>query len=234
MTKSLQIFLFLLILSIRADEVDEGLEDSKLKEQQDMPSEAIMSQWESYMKNFATSDMQTFIALRAGETVLEHITVRTEVRGAFFSKGGRAPVILTIIDPKGKIRYKRGPAAEGIFYFRAMNTGFYEFKFEIQSIFGFYLVTFCLHTGPSIWENYVNTKDLDPVQNKLAELGADLGGIMSEVKVANIRQDSYYKMTESNHSKMLYVAIFETLAIVATIGYQVYIIKQIFDHKRIL
>jgi emp24/gp25L/p24 family/GOLD len=236
MIKPFHITLILLVITVHADdnEVLDEVIDKSLKEQQDMTPEAIMAEWETNMKNFAPSDMMTFLALKAGETVFENIQVRTEVRGAFFTKGGRAPLILTITDPNGKIKYKRGPAAEGIFHFKAMATGIYEFKLEIQSIFGLYLVTFCLHTGPGVWETYVNTKDLDPMQNKFVELGGDLSAIMSETKVATIRQESHYKITQSTHSKVFYVAIFETLAIVITIFYQLHIIKRIFDHKRLI
>jgi len=200
-------------------------------------SKLIMDVWEKHITDFVPADMITFeVPARKTEIMYEDIVdTASTIKGAYFvSSSEDADIDFTIIDPAQKLIFRRPGKNVGIFYFTPNATGTYTFVFNNRKWIGNKQVTFALNTGKGVNEDLVNPDQLTPMESQLREADRALRDIQTETRFAYKRQGTHYKTTEANHNKVFYVAVFESLAILAVTVWQVYYIKRLLDNRRII
>jgi len=223
-------------ISSDPDSGDSAAANKSLSDQEKSDEQHLMQEWETHMSDFVPADMITFeVPPRFTEIVYEDIKVLpSKIRGAYFvSSNQNSDVDFTILDPKKKTIYRRNSKKEGIFYFDANFTGTYTFIFNNRKWMETKQVTMALHCGNSS-EELLSSKDLTPMESQLQQADKLLREIQAETRFAYKRQETHYRTTKQNHSKVFYIAIIECLAILITTAMQVYYIKRLLDNRRII
>jgi len=226
------------ILAFQTDLIaDEIVTIPTLDQLESADSRSIMTIWENIMSNFVPSDMLTFdVPARKNEILFEDIEIQgTSIKGAYFvSSSEDADIDFSILGPGNQVLFNRKGKQEGVFYFTPNDTGSFSFSFNNKKWVGNKQITFALHTGKALGEELVNSKDLTPMEAQLTDADRMLREIQTETRFAYKRQGTHYKTTESNHNKVFYMSLFESLTLLTVTVWQVYYIKRLLDNRRII
>jgi hypothetical protein len=217
-------------------DIGSGGSSDTLADQEKKEEQHLMQEWEQHMSDFVPADMITFeVPPRFTEILYEDIkTVPSKIRGAYFvSSSLNSDIDFTILDPKKKSIFRRNGKKEGIFYFDSESTGTYTFIFNNRKWMETKQVTLAVHCGNSS-DDLLSAKDLTPMETQLQQADRLLREIQAETRFAYKRQETHYRTTKTNHSKVFYIALIECLAILGTTAWQVYYIKRLLDNRRII
>jgi hypothetical protein len=83
-------------------------------------------------------------------------------------------------------------------------------------------------------DDHASAEHLDPMHDSLRSALKDVKNLYSEVKFSVGRQDSHNSSVKKSMSRNYWISIFETLCIIGLAGAQIYFIKRILQHKRVL
>lgn len=196
----------------------------------------IMAQWDEHMSDFEPSDMLTInIPSRTDEIFYEFISeTPSKVRGAYYIGSGEKKLIdFWVIDPSNRIFNTVQGKNEGLFVFDAQQTGIYQFVFSNSRYWEAKDLTFAIHFGNHT-DDHASAEHLDPLHDNLKRALKNIKNLYSEVKFSVGRQDSHNTTIRSSMSMTYWISILETLCIVGLAAAQVYFIKRILQHKKIL
>lgn len=205
-------------------------------EEDDDYQRTIMAQWDEHMSDFEPSDMLTInIPSRTDEIFYEHIQeVPSKVRGAYYIGSGEKKLIdFWVIDPSNRIFNTVQGKNEGLFVFDAQQTGVYQFVFSNSRYWEAKDLTFAIHFGNHT-DDHASAEHLDPLHENLKKALKNIKNLYSEVKFSVGRQDSHNTTIRSSMSMNYWISILETLCIVGLAAAQIYFIKRILQHKKVL
>ena len=241
MPSPVELLPLLLLLTLSASQHPSYLQDSPGLTETEDPSDAeetakLTKEWEDQMKDFTPSDLVTFeLGPRNQEDFWEVIeTVPSRVRGAFFvSSQETRDIDLTILGPDGAVAYRSTRRKEGIFYFDATERGQYMFMFANNKFVEKVQITFAMHTGESSTAP-LDKEHITPVEGGLLEVVKGIKDFQMEQQFAQLRQESHYKTVQNANRNLFWFSILECLGIIAVSTWQVYYIKKIMDHRRMI
>lgn len=122
---------------------------------------------------------------------------------------------------------------EGLFVFEATQPGLYQFIFSNAKYWEAKDLTFAIHFGNHT-DDHASAEHLDPFQDSLNSALHDIKNLYSEVKFSVGRQDSHNKTVRNSLKTNFWIAVLETLCIIGLAGAQIYFIKKILQHKRVI
>lgn len=196
----------------------------------------LTREWEEYMSDFVPADLVTFeVAARGHEEFFELIDdLPSKVRGAFFvSSKETKDVDLVIYDPAKQIVYEARKKKEDLFHFDAARRGQYVFMFTNHKYVEKVQITFAVHTGNST-EEVLDKAHLNPVEATLLEVQKSVKDFQMDQQFAQLRQESHYKTVESANRNVFWFSLLECMGIAAVTGWQVFYVKRILDHRRMI
>jgi Na+-transporting NADH:ubiquinone oxidoreductase, subunit NqrF len=205
-----------------------------LSELEKMDTADLMEEWQSISNNFIPSDVRTFdVPPRQIEPFVMHMEVGDKCQGTYFVRIGEDTIDLLIFSPSRNHIFNRRKQQSGVFYFYAEESGEYEFHFQNKQWTNTIRVTFAFSVN-HVGDGRVTKQDLNPLEEKMTFRIMDIEMVESEVKVAQQIQEKYYTNTKHAHTKVLWVAIAETIIILGTTVWQVTYIKRLLDNRRLL
>lgn len=194
------------------------------------------TEWRDNMLDFVPSDMVTFeLAARGTEEFYEMIEiVPSKVRGAFFvSSKETKDLDMTITAPDDSVMYEALKQKEGIFVFDASQHGQYSFRFNNRKFVEKLQITLALHTGNSS-DTPLDKTHITPVEGGLLEIVRGIKDFQMEQQFAQLRQESHYKTVENANRNLFWFSLLECLGVIGVTTWQVYYIKKIMDHRRMI
>jgi len=197
---------------------------------------SIMTQWDEHMTDFEPSDMLTInIPSRTDETFFEYITeVPSKVRGAYYIGSGEKKLVdFWIIDPSNRIFNSIQGKNEGLFIFEAYQSGIYQFVFSNSRYWEAKDLTFAIHFGNHT-DDHASSEHLDPFHDSLNSALHDIKNLYSEVKFAVGRQDAHNSTVKGSMRTHFWISVLETLCIIGLAAAQIYFVKRILQHKRVI
>lgn len=216
------------------------LQDSVLTQEDTAEDQAeslrLNQEWEEKMSDFTPSDMVTFeIPARGTEVLYEVIDVLPSlVRGAFFVSSQESKDLTVVIDgPDNAELYRAERKKEGIFYFDASMRGVHNFRFTNHKFVEKLQVTVALHTG-NCTEEPLDKSHITPVERGMLDLIKGVKDFQMEQQFAQLRQESHYKTVHSANRNLFWFSILECVAVVSVSSWQIYYIKKILDHRRLI
>jgi hypothetical protein len=138
-----------------------------------------------------------------------------------------------IIDPNNRIFNSIQGKNEGLFVFEATAPGIYQFVFSNSRYWEAKDLTFAIHFGNHT-DDHASAEHLDPMHDSLTDALKDIKNLYSEVKFAVGRQDSHNMTVKNSMKTNFWISILETLCIIGLAAAQIYFIKRILQHKRVL
>lgn len=195
-----------------------------------------MAQWDEHMSDFEPSDMLTInIPSRNDEIFYEYISeVPSRVRGAYYIGSGEKKLIdFWIVDPENRIFNTIQGKNEGLFIFEANKQGVYQFVFANSRYWEAKDLTFAIHFGNDT-DDFASAEHLDPMHASLRNALKDVKNLYTEVKFSVGRQDSHNATIRNSVSTSYWISILETLCIIGLAAAQIYFIKRILQHKRVM
>ena len=138
-----------------------------------------------------------------------------------------------VIDPSNKISNNIKGKNEGIFSFDALQKGVYQFVFSNSGYWESKDLTFAVHLGNNTDEN-ASKEQLDPFENNLNDALHDIKNLYSEVKFQVGRQDSHNSTVKGSLRIHFWMSILETLWIWILAVAQIFFIKKVLQHKRVI
>lgn len=196
----------------------------------------IMEQWDEHMSDFEPSDMLTInIPSRTDEIFYEYIQeIPSKVRGAYYIGSGEKKLIdFWIVDPSNRIFNTIQGKNEGLFIFEAKQPGIYQFVFANSRYWEAKDLTFAIHFGNNT-DEHASAEHLDPMHESLRNSLKQVKNLYTEVKFLVGKQDSHYSTIKGAMSTNYWVSILETICIIGLTAAQIYFIKRILQHKRVL
>lgn len=196
----------------------------------------LMKEWDMHMTDFVPADLVSFeIAPRGHEEFYEVIDdLPSKVRGAFFvSSKETKDIDLVIYDPSKALIYESRKKKEDLFHFEATRRGQYVFMFTNHKYVEKVQLTFALHTGNST-ESVLDKEHLSPVESTLLEVQKAVKDFQMDQQFAQLRQESHYKTVESANRNVFWFSLLECVGVVGVTCWQVYYVKRILDHRRMI
>lgn len=138
-----------------------------------------------------------------------------------------------IIDPSNRIFNTIQGKNEGLFVFEAEQQGLYQFVFANSRYWEAKDLTFAIHFGNHT-DDHAKAEHLDPFEASLNSALHDIKNLYSEVKFMVGRQDSHNATIRGTMRIHFWMSMLETFVIVALAAAQMYLIKRILSHKRVL
>jgi len=196
----------------------------------------LMKEWDTHMTDFVPADLVSFeIAPRGHEEFYEVIDdLPSKVRGAFFvSSKETKDIDLVIYDPSKALIYESRKKKEDLFHFEATRRGTYSFYFTNHKYVEKVQITFALHAGNST-ESVLDKDHLSPVESTLMEVQKAVKDFQMDQQFAQLRQESHYKTVESANRNVFWFSLLECVGVVGVTCWQVYYVKRILDHRRMI
>ncbi len=196
----------------------------------------LMKEWDMHMTDFVPADLVSFeIAPRGHEEFYEVIDdIPSKVRGAFFvSSKETKDIDLVIYDPTKTLVYESRKKKEDLFHFEAARRGQYLFMFTNHKYVEKVQLTFALHTGNST-ESVLDKEHLSPVESTLIEVQKSVKDFQMDQQFAQLRQESHYKTVEGANRNVFWFSLLECVGVVGVTCWQVYYVKRILDHRRMI
>eukprot|EP01068_Selenidium_serpulae_P004970 Selendium_serpulae@DN3817_c0_g1_i1.p1 len=196
--------------------------------------DGIVHEWDSHMSNFVPDMLVTFqLGTRADEYFYHDVEIEDElIRGGYFVSGAAesSDLDFTIMDPESKIIMKRKDA-EGLFHFTSKSVGTYTFVLSNRKWMESKMVTFAIGSGN---ETALTAQEVNSATANARQINRMLQDIQAESQVLWNRQRSHMKTVSSTHKRMFWIALIQLVALVSITMTQVYFIRHLFSHKRIL
>jgi len=209
-------------------------EETALEDQQE--SEQLNKEWEDKMNDFTPSDMVTFeLAPRGTEEIFEVIDMLPSlVRGAFFVSSQESKDLTVVIKgPDDSELYRADRKKEGIFYFEASMRGMHHFHFTNHKFVEKLQVTVALHTG-NCTDEPLDKSHITPVEAGILDIVKGVKDFQMEQQFAQMRQESHYKTVYSANRNLFWFSLLECVGVLGVSSWQVYYIKKILDHRRLI
>lgn len=209
-------------------------EDTSLEDKEE--SEKLNREWEEKMSDFTPSDMITFeIGPRGTEELFEVIDfLPSLVRGAFFVSSQESKDLTVVINaPDESELYRADRKKEGIFYFDATKRGMHHFRFTNHKFVEKLQVTVAVHTG-NCTDEPLDKSHITPVETGILELVKGVKDFQMEQQFAQLRQESHYKTVYSANRNLFWFSLLEFVGVLGVSSWQVYYIKKILDHRRLI
>jgi hypothetical protein len=209
-------------------------EDTSLEDKEE--NEKLNREWEEKMSDFTPSDMITFeIGPRGIEELFEVIDfLPSLVRGAFFVSSQESKDLTVVINaPDESELYRADRKKEGIFYFDASQRGMYHFRFNNHKFVEKLQVTVALHTG-NCTDEPLDKSHITPVEAGILELVKGVKDFQMEQQFAQLRQESHFKTVYSANRNLFWFSLLECVGVLGVSSWQVYYIKKILDHRRLI
>lgn len=138
-----------------------------------------------------------------------------------------------IIDPTNRIFNTIQGKNEGLFIFEANQPGIYQFVFSNSRYWEAKDLTFAIHFGNHT-DDHASAEHLDPLHDSLNAALHDVKNLYSEVKFSVGRQDSHNTTVRNLMRTNFWISVLETLCIIGLAAAQIYFIKRILQHKRVI
>lgn len=199
-------------------------------------SSRLMKEWDMHMADFVPADLVSFeIPPRGQEEFFEVIDeLPSKVRGAFFvSSKETKDIDLVIYDPGKTVIYESRKKKEDLFHFEAERRGRYVFLFTNHKFAEKVQLTLALHTGNSS-ESVLDKEHLSPIESTLLEVRQAVKDFQMDQQFAQLRQESHYKTVESASRNVFWFSLLECVGVVGVTCWQVYYVKRILDHRRMI
>ena len=209
-------------------------EDTSLEDKEE--NEKLNREWEEKMSDFTPSDMITFeIGPRGTEELFEVIDfLPSLVRGAFFVSSQESKDLTVVINaPDESELYRADRKKEGIFYFDASQRGMHHFRFTNHKFVEKLQVTVAVHTG-NCTDEPLDKSHITPVEAGILELVKGVKDFQMEQQFAQLRQESHYKTVYSANRNLFWFSLLECVGVLGVSSWQVYYIKKILDHRRLI
>jgi hypothetical protein len=138
-----------------------------------------------------------------------------------------------IVGPDNRIFNSIQGKNEGLFVFEATQQGLYQFVFSNSRYWEAKDLTFAIHFGNHT-DDHATAEHLDPMHDSLSAALRDIKNLYSEVKFVVGRQDSHNLTVQNSMKTNFWISVIETLCIVGLAAAEIYFIKRILQHKRVL
>ena len=208
------------------------IDDSESEEE----TARLMREWDAHMSDFVPADLVTFeVSPRGHEEFYETIEdLPSKVRGAYFVSGKETKdVDFVIYDPAKQLVYESRKKKEDLFHFEAGKRGMYVFMFTNAKFVEKVQLTFALHAGNST-EEVLDKAHLSPVEATLLDVTKSVKDFQMDQQFAQLRQESHYKTVASANRNVFWFSLLECMGVAAVTCWQVYYVKRILDHRRMI
>eukprot|EP00923_Selenidium_pygospionis_P028858 GHVN01051601.1.p1 GENE.GHVN01051601.1~~GHVN01051601.1.p1 ORF type:complete len:391 (-),score=64.15 GHVN01051601.1:2545-3717(-) len=208
--------------------------EAQSRSDSDDNEEGIVHEWDVHMANFVPDMLVTFnLASRSDEYFYHDVSMEQEmIRGGFFvtATDEASELDFTIMDPESRIIMKKKDH-EALFHFDCEMMGTYTFILSNRKWLESKLVTFAIGAGN---ETALTGEEVSSATVNARHINRMLQDIQSESQVLWSRTRSHMRSVTSMHRRMYWLALFQFIALISITAFQVYFIKHLVSHKRMM